>query len=38
VICSWRTNDAKSDLTRDEFVELCRKVIARANLPAEVPA
>ena len=24
VICSWRTNDAKSELTREEFVELCR--------------
>jgi hypothetical protein len=26
-ICSWRTNDAKSDLTLEEFVELCRKVV-----------
>jgi hypothetical protein len=26
-ICSWRTNDAKGDLSFEEFVELCRKVI-----------
>lgn len=26
-ICFWRTNDAKSDLTLDEFVELCTKVV-----------
>lgn len=28
VICAWRTNDAKNDLTHDEFVGLCRRVIA----------
>lgn len=28
VICAWRTNDAKNDLSHDEFVDLCRKVIA----------
>lgn len=27
-ICAWRTNDAKNDLTRQEFVALCRKVVA----------
>ena len=26
-ICSWRTNDSKSDLTMPEFVELCRRVL-----------
>ena len=26
-ICSWRTNDAKHDLTLPEFLELCEKVI-----------
>jgi len=26
-ICSWRTNDAKSDLCEADFVELCRAVI-----------
>ena len=31
VICSWRTNDAKSDLTCAEFEELCRKVLAMAE-------
>jgi hypothetical protein len=27
VICGWRTNDAKNDLSSAEFVELCRRVI-----------
>ena len=27
-ICSWRVNDAKNDLSEDEFVELCRQVVA----------
>jgi hypothetical protein len=26
-ICAWRTNDCKSDLTFDEFVNLCRQVV-----------
>ena len=26
-ICSWRTNDAKNDLSLDEFVALCKKVV-----------
>ena len=26
-ICTWRTNDAKSDLTLSEFIELCERVI-----------
>ena len=26
-ICAWRTNQAKADLTRDEFVELCQRVL-----------
>ena len=26
-ICSWRTNDAKSDLCEADFVELCRAVV-----------
>ncbi len=29
-ICAWRTNDAKNDLTHQEFVELCRRVIEHA--------
>jgi hypothetical protein len=28
VVCAWRTNDAKNDLSHDEFIELCRRVIA----------
>lgn len=27
-ICAWRTNDAKSDLSYDDFVDLCRLVLA----------
>jgi len=27
-ICSWRTNDAKNDLSFFEFIELCKKVVA----------
>jgi len=30
-ICSWRTNDAKNDLSYDDFLELCRKIITVAN-------
>lgn len=26
-ICSWRTNDAKNDLSLDEFVDLCEAVV-----------
>jgi hypothetical protein len=33
-ICSWRTNDAKHDLTHDEFVELCRRVVAHFDASA----
>ena len=29
VICGLRTNDAKNDLNLEEFVALCRRVIAR---------
>lgn len=27
VICSWKVNDAKNDLSRKEFLELCKKVV-----------
>jgi len=30
-ICSWRTNDAKNDLSYEEFVGLCKKVLETAN-------
>jgi hypothetical protein len=30
-ICAWRTNDAKSDLTYDDFLELCKKIINAAS-------
>ena len=28
VICAWRTNDSKSDLSLAEFTNLCRRVLA----------
>jgi len=30
-ICSFKTNDAKSDLSYGDFVELCRKIIKVAD-------
>ena len=27
-ICGWRTNDAKNDMNLQEFIELCKKVVA----------
>jgi len=27
-ICSWRVNDAKNDLTFDEFLVMCREILA----------
>ena len=30
-ICSWRTNDAKNDLSYNDFLELCKRIIAVAN-------
>ena len=26
-ICSWKVNDSKSDLTLEEFVDLCRAIL-----------
>jgi hypothetical protein len=33
-ICAWRTNDAKSDLSPEEFIELCIKVLVHAGYSA----
>ena len=30
-ICSWRTNDAKHDLSLDQWHELCKKVLLHAG-------
>jgi hypothetical protein len=30
-ICGWRANDAKNDLQYEEFLELCKKVVAAAK-------
>ena len=29
-ICSWRTNDTKNDLSVEEFVAICRRVVEHA--------
>lgn len=38
-ICAWRTNDAKNDLTHEQFVELCHMVVshAKAKSPTSEP-
>jgi hypothetical protein len=36
VICAWRTNDAKNDLSHDEFIELCKRVIAHHEKQASI--
>jgi hypothetical protein len=28
-ICAWRTNDAKHDLSLEQFVDLCKLIVAR---------
>lgn len=30
-ICAWRTNDAKHDMSVEEFVALCRRVLRHAG-------
>ena len=30
-ICAWRTNDAKSDLSLESFLDLCQRVLAHAG-------
>ncbi len=37
-ICAWRTNDAKNDLPYEEFVELCRVVVARHTATLPIPS
>lgn len=38
VICAWRTNDGKNDLSLDEFTELCRKVLAHQGWIVKPPS
>jgi hypothetical protein len=33
-ICSWRTNECKNDLTVDELIEFCCRVVDAQTLPA----
>jgi hypothetical protein len=38
VICAWRTNDAKHDMTPEELLDFCRAVIAHSpNWPPTSP-
>ena len=37
-ICAWRTNDAKNDLSQDDFIDLCRKVLSHAGYVLAQPA
>jgi hypothetical protein len=34
-ICGWRTNDAKGQMERDEFIDFCRLVVAHSEPKAE---
>lgn len=36
-ICSWEVNDAKSDLTHDEFIKLCKRIIQHAETRRDKP-
>lgn len=36
-ICSWRTNDAKNDMSMEVFIELCSKVLKHADFQAQPP-
>ncbi|MDX2224991.1 MAG: hypothetical protein SFV21_19705 [Rhodospirillaceae bacterium] len=38
VICAWRTNDSKSDLTLAELVDLCRKILVHHGYAIAPPA
>ncbi len=33
VICAWRTNDAKNDISHTEFVALCQWVVDHHSCP-----
>lgn len=37
-VCAWRTNDAKNDLSHDDFVALCRRVVTHHEKAAGVSA
>ena len=36
-VCAWRTNDAKSDLSLEEFVALCRRVVEHSDRTRVAP-
>ncbi len=37
-ICAWRTNDAKHDLSTQEFIELCARVVQHAGFKMIPPS
>ena len=36
-ICSWRANDAKNDLSVEDFIDLCKKILAHAGYRITAP-
>lgn len=38
VICAWRTNDAKNDMSHAEFVALCQRVVAHHQPSPATPS
>jgi hypothetical protein len=36
-ICGWRTNDAKNDLSIDQFLDLCERVLTHAGFHVQSP-
>ena len=36
-VCAWRTNDAKSDLSMESFLELCQRALTHAGYRVEKP-
>lgn len=36
-ICAWRTNDARNDLTHQEFLELCGRALRHAGCSVDFP-
>ncbi|WP_293003992.1 hypothetical protein [Nevskia sp.] len=36
-ICSWRSNDAKNDMSHQQFIELCERVLKHSGFRVERP-
>jgi hypothetical protein len=37
-ICAWRTNDCKNDLSHDELLAFCRRIVEYAHLRTPAPS